>query len=134
VAAIDLGRTRVGIAVSDELGKLAHPRKPLSGKSRAALLASLRELAEHEGVGRFVVGLPLTLGGEPGTAARRAMRFCQQLADTTGVEVELVDERLTSVQAQRELFEGGASGARARQRIDGVAAAILLQQWLDARR
>ncbi len=134
VAAIDLGAARVGIAVSDELRLLAHPRPPLDGRSRNKLLAALVALAEREHIQRFLVGLPLDMRGTRGVAADRAIRFCRQLARASGVEVELVDERLTSVQAERELDAGGATAAERRRKVDGVAAAILLQQWLDAQR
>jgi putative Holliday junction resolvase len=132
VAAIDLGKTRVGIAVADELGMLAHPRPPLSGKNDKKLLEALCAMVEEEGVTRLLVGYPLSMSGREGVAAQRAARFCQRLADRTGVEVELVDERLTSLEAERRLAEAGASRADVKARVDGEAAAIILQQWLDA--
>lgn len=134
VAAIDLGKTRVGIAVTDELGLLAHPRPPLSGKNEKKLLEALSRLVTEEGVSRFVVGYPLSMSGREGVAAQRAVRFCQRLANATGVDVELVDERLTSLQAERQLAEAGHTRNEVKARVDGEAAAIILQQWLDARR
>lgn len=134
VAAIDLGKTRVGVAVTDELGLLAHPRPPLSGKNEKKLLAALAALVTDEGVTRFVVGYPLSMSGREGVAAQRAARFCQRLADATGVEVELIDERLTSLQAERQLAEAGRTRTEVKARVDGEAAAIILQQWLDAHR
>ncbi len=134
VAAIDLGKTRVGIALSDELGMYAHPRPPLSGKNDKRLFEALSELARNEGVERFLVGYPLSMSGQAGVAAQRAVRFCQRLADRTGVEVELVDERLTSIQAERQLSRAGATRKEVKARVDGEAAAIILQQWLDSRR
>ena len=132
--ALDLGKARVGVAVSDELGMLAHPRPPLSGRNQKQLLAALGELAQAEQADRFLVGLPLSMSGEHGVAAQRAARFCQRLAEATGLEVETIDERLTSVQAERRLAEAGASRSDIGAHIDGEAAAILLQQWLDQRR
>jgi len=134
VAALDLGKVRVGLAVSDELGQLAHPRAPLDAKNRKALLGRLRDLAREEPLGRFLIGMPLALTGEHGPAARRAVSFAQQVADITGLEVEMVDERLSTVEAEGRLAELGLRGRETRQRIDGAAAAILLQSWLDARR
>jgi putative Holliday junction resolvase len=134
VAAIDLGRVRIGIAVSDELGLLAHARPHLNARSRKVVLQKLAELAKSEGITRYLVGFPLNMSGERGVAADRAIRFCQQVANATGVEVELIDERLTSVQAERELAAGGADRAEIAKKVDGVAAAIILQQWLDAQR
>ena len=71
------------------------------------------------------------MSGEPGVAAARAARFAQQLADATGREVELCDERLTTVQAERALAEGGMSRRRIRSNVDAEAAVLILQQWLD---
>ena len=133
VAAIDLGRARVGIAVSDELGMLAHPRPALDGSDRKRLLHELLELAQTEGIVRFVVGLPLSLGGAEGAAAQRAVRFCRELATLSGVECELCDERLTTVEASRRLEEAGVSKKKRGARVDSEAAAILLQQWMDQR-
>jgi putative holliday junction resolvase len=131
VAAVDLGKVRAGVAVADDLGMLAHARPFVDARSRKALLAALVELAREEAIGRFLVGLPLDLHGEHGPAARRALAFAQELSNATGLEVELVDERLTTVQASRRLREGGTSAREERSRIDGAAAAVLLQAWLD---
>ena len=134
VAAIDLGKARVGIAVSDELGLLAHPRPFLEGKSRKPLIAALVAMAREEGIERFLVGLPLEMTGEEGPAARRVMAFAQELANAAGVDIELVDERLTTVEATQQLRASGISARAGKSLVDGVAAAVILQSWLDARR
>lgn len=134
VAAIDLGKKRVGVAVSDELGLYAHPRPLLAGESRSALLEALRRLVADEGVTRFLVGHPVEMGGAEGPAARRARAFAQALANATGLDVELVDERLSTVEADRALRASGRSRRERAALIDGVAAAMILQSWLDARR
>jgi putative Holliday junction resolvase len=128
---LDLGKARVGVAVTDELGMMAHARPFLDGHSRKALLAKLAEMAKEEEIERFVVGLPLEMTGEEGPAARRAMEFAQQLADATGVQVEMLDERLSTVEASRRLREVGVSSRAQKGRIDGAAAAVILQAWLD---
>jgi putative Holliday junction resolvase len=133
VAAIDLGKARVGLAVSDELGMLAHARPNLDGKSRKALLAALAAFAREEKVARFLVGLPLDMSGAQGAAADRALGFAQELADATGVEVEMVDERLSTVEASRRLHDGGVKARAQKAKVDGAAAALILQSWLDAR-
>jgi putative Holliday junction resolvase len=134
VCALDLGSARVGIAVDDELGLLAHPRGSLNAGDERALLVALRTLANEQDVARFVVGLPLDMRGNEGAAARRARRMAQRIADATGRAVELWDERLTTVQAMRALTASGLRGRRARSRVDEAAACAILQAWLDARR
>ena len=131
VAALDLGKVRVGLAVSDELGVIAHPRPPLAGGNQKKLLSELRLLARDEKIRRFLVGLPLNRQGEEGREAQRVRKFAQALADATGREIELVDERLSTVEATRRLREGGVSAKKGRQRVDGASAAVLLQAWLD---
>jgi len=131
VAALDLGKVRVGLAVSDELGVIAHPRPPLAGGNQKKLLSELVLLARGEKIRRFLVGLPLNRQGEEGREAQRVRKFAQALADATGREIELVDERLSTVEATRRLREGGVSAKKGRQRVDGASAAVLLQAWLD---
>jgi putative Holliday junction resolvase len=132
--ALDLGSVRVGVAVDDELGLLAHPRGCLQARDERALLASLRALADEQDVARFVVGLPLGLRGGEGMAARRARAMAQRIADATGRSVELWDERLTTEQAKRALRDSGVRGRRSRRHLDEAAACAILQSWLDARR
>jgi len=132
--ALDPGTVRVGLAIDDELGLLAHPRGMLDARNRKTLLAALRVLADEEAVVRFVVGLPLDMHGGEGIAARGARTLAQRVADATGRGVELWDERLTTVEAQRSLQASGVRGKKARARIDEAAACAILQSWLDARR
>ena len=131
VAAIDLGKVRVGLAVSDELGVLAHPRANLDGRDAKKLLAELASLATAEGIERFVIGHPLDMKGGEGDAAQRARRFAQRLADSTGRDVELFDERLTTTEAHRKLRDGGTNARKGKDKVDGAAAAVILQAWLD---
>jgi putative Holliday junction resolvase len=131
VAAIDLGKARVGLAVSDELAVLAHPRDALDASNRKKLLEALAELAHTEKISRFLVGWPLNRSGEEGREAIRARKFAQALADATHLEVELVDERFSTVEATRRLAEGGTSARARRSVVDSAAAAVLLQAWLD---
>ena len=133
ICALDLGARRVGVAVTDELGLMAHPRGFLEAKPRPALLAALKELVDTEGVRRIIVGFPLDMRGSEGEAARRARATAQAIADTTGCEVELFDERLTTRQAQRALTESGLKREKARAHIDEASAVTILQAWLDTR-
>jgi putative holliday junction resolvase len=133
-AAVDLGTVRVGLAVADELGLLAHPRPYLSGSNVRAVLEALADLAAREGITLFLVGLPKKLDGVEGPAARRARRFAERLRERTRLPVELIDERLSTRHARARLREGGLSDRQARERIDSAAAAVLLQGWLDSHR
>jgi putative Holliday junction resolvase len=129
--ALDLGSVRVGVAIDDELGSMAHPRGVLDGKDRGKLMRALKDLVASEKVARFVVGLPLDMTGGEGDAARKAREIAQQIADATGCDVELWDERLSTVQAARELQASEVRGKKAKGRIDEAAACVILQAWLD---
>lgn len=132
VAAIDYGEVRVGVAVSDELGMLAHPRPHLDGRNRAVLFEALKELVRIESIERFIVGLPRNLDGSEGASARRARHFARHVERATGIPVALVDEWLTTREATRRLQEQGVDGKRGRSRVDSAAATILLQSYLDS--
>jgi putative Holliday junction resolvase len=133
ICALDLGAARVGVALSDDLGMMAHPRGVIAARPRPKLLEALQALVEHEGITRIVVGFPLDMRGTEGEAARRAREIAQQIADATACDVELFDERLTTVQAQRALAASEVRGQKARARIDEASAVEILQAWLDAR-
>ncbi len=131
--ALDLGAARVGVAVDDELGLMAHPRGALPAKDRRALLAAIARICEAEDAGRVVVGLPVDMRGHEGDAARRARKAAQEIADATGLPVELWDERMTTQVAARALAASEVRGKKVRSRIDEAAAVAILQSWLDAR-
>jgi putative Holliday junction resolvase len=133
VCALDLGAARIGVAVSDELGVMAHPRGTFAARPRPAFLGALAELVRAEGIGRIVVGFPLDMRGTEGEAARRARNLAQEIADATDCDVELFDERLTTVQAQRSLTDSGLNRKESRAHIDEASATAILQAWLDAR-
>jgi putative Holliday junction resolvase len=133
VLGLDLGRARVGVAVDDELGSMAHPRGVLSGKDRAKLLGAIDAVARREGATRIVVGLPVDMRGHEGDAAKNARVMAQAIADATGLEVELWDERMTTLVAARALAGSEVRGDKAKRRIDEAAAVAILQSWLDAR-
>jgi putative Holliday junction resolvase len=134
VAALDYGQARIGLAVSDELGLLAHPRPFVPARPLERALRDLGALFRREGIGHVLLGLPLSLGGKEGLAAGRARKFGQALGAATGVAIEYVDERLTTVTAASRLREAGHDARQARGRIDSASAAVLLQAWLDGRR
>lgn len=140
--AVDVGTVRVGVARSDPRGVLALPVTTLKRDRRSntdvAALAALG--ADYEAVG-FVVGLPRTLAGREGPAAVLAREYgallteqVARVAGTTGAVIKYLDERLTTVSAQRKLHQSGIRGPAGRALIDQAAAVELLQHWLDLRR
>jgi putative Holliday junction resolvase len=133
-AGVDVGKVRVGVAVADELGLLAHPRAHLDGRDPRRALDALAALAEAEKIELFVVGVPRSLGGEEGPAARRARKFGRALGARTGLRIEFYDEWLSTREARSRLRDQGVDDRAARERIDSAAAAVVLQSWLDGRR
>jgi len=132
VLTVDPGSRRVGIAVSDPTGTIAQPLTALPAEPAATLAGRLLALAREQEATRLVVGLPRRLDGSSGPEAKAARALADQLRRDGGLEVALVDERLTSVAAERALLAGGASRARRRQLSDQVAAALILQTYLDS--
>jgi len=134
VMAVDPGSRRVGVAVSDPTGTIAQPLSVLPAEPAETLVERLAEVARQQQAARLVVGLPRRMDGGEGPEARAARALAGELRRATGLPVTLVDERLTSVAAERALLAGGASRARRRQLSDQVAAALILQSHLDAER
>ena len=127
---VDVGTVRVGVARSDPRGVLASPVATLAREGGVRELARL--VQEHEAVG-VVVGLPVTLAGREGTSAALARDYAEQLARVISpIPVELVDERLTTVAAERRLAARGVRGRARRAVVDQAAAVEILQQWLNA--
>jgi putative Holliday junction resolvase len=127
--AVDLGAARTGVAVSDELGMLAQPWKTVPGGA-ASLDAVVAAAGELKPV-RILVGLPRNMDGTYGPAAEAARAFAENLRARVDCPVDLWDERLTTVAAQRSLRESGRKARDQRGVVDQVAAQILLQSWLD---
>jgi putative Holliday junction resolvase len=134
VLGIDAGERRVGVALSDESRLLASPVCVLDRrKGLAPVLDALTAMAQREGVSSVVVGLPLNADGSLGTQARRAQDFARVAARVLGLPVELWDERLSTQAAEAIVREQGRSTRHLRQRgeIDAIAAAVILQDYLD---
>lgn len=131
---IDLGRRRIGVALTDSAGTMATPYEVVTrcgdrhGDHRA-----IARLAEETGAEALVVGLPLSLDGSVGPAAAAAQEEAGELASATGLPVELWDERFTTISAERDLRNLAMSGPARRRVVDKVAAAVMLQAWLDHR-
>ncbi len=130
---VDLGEKRIGLALSDEDGIIASPLGTVMRTGdRAAVREIVRVVAERE-VGEVVIGLPLRLEGTEGPAAVGARKFAERLGAEVAVPIRLWDERMTTALAERAMIEGGARRSERREKIDRVAAAILLQSYLDSR-
>lgn len=133
VLGIDVGSVRVGLAISDETCTLASPLATVPNDPRTMWTRIAREM-EDRLVDKVVIGLPRKLDGSEGDAADGARRFAGELERRTGAAIEFWDERFTTTIAERSLIESGVRRRRRREVIDAVAAAVLLQSWLDARR
>jgi putative holliday junction resolvase len=145
ILSIDYGRARMGLAIADSNARMAQPLCTFERVNRNEDMRRLRELARERGVKQIVVGLPLRLDGTRGEMADDAERFAQRVRKQIGVPVEMVDERLTSWEAERLLEEtqgrflheekpGGAGKrkkARSNATVDAVAAAVILKEYLE---
>ncbi len=129
---LDVGTKTVGVAVSDELGFTAQPVTTVRRTNQRSDLEALHVLAREYSVERFIVGLPLNMNGSEGERAIASRAFADALHSKTGLPVELWDERLTTVAAQRVLLEADLSRAKRKKVVDQVAAALILQGWLAA--
>ncbi len=127
VLAVDPGSKRVGIALSDPTGTIAQARPSVPAEPHDTLAARLAAIADENGAARIVVGVPRRLDGSAGPEAKAARELATALHDASGLPVELWDERLTTVAAERALISGGVKRGKRREMIDGVAAALLLQ-------
>jgi len=130
---IDFGEKRIGLAISDPEGRLAVPLTTLERRKDRAAVAQIAEIARREGVGRLVLGEPVGLDGRRGEAAERVRRFGEKLAAAAGLPLEMVNEALTTVEAAERLREAGVDPRREPERLDAIAAQILLQEALDRR-
>jgi putative Holliday junction resolvase len=134
ILAVDYGRKSIGLALSDELGLTARPLVNFVRTNRRNDLRRLGEICREHAVGHILVGHPLHMTGEAGEMANEAARFAGRLRKALGIEVELLDERLTSWEAGRTMAEMKPSSWRRRGPLDDVAAAILLRDYLDRKR
>ena len=131
ILALDYGTVRVGVAVSDELQTIAQPLEFIPAEPFPDFLGRLQVILREKEVGLILVGLPKNMDGTLGPAARKVQTFVTALAPAVTVPIKVMDERLTSVQANRLLIQAGMRRERRRQKVDQTAAAILLQAYLD---
>ena len=131
---IDLGEKRIGVAISDSSGNLATPYEVvLRTGDRAQEHRQIRAIVEEVEAEIVVVGLPLSLDGSEGKAAKAAREEAKAIGQIVSLPLEMHDERFTTVEAERVLKEQGLKAPERRKGVDKVAAAILLQAWMDGR-
>jgi putative holliday junction resolvase len=131
VLGLDLGDARIGVAISDDDRRLATPLGTVHTGAPADLQA-IAALANEHDVSLVVVGLPRSMSGEEGPRATQARAFAGAIAAATGTPVEMQDERLSTVEAERGLREAGFTGLDRRRVVDRSSAVVILQAWLDA--
>ena len=135
VLALDVGTRRLGVAVSDPSRTVASPLATILRRDPASDAAALAALAAEQDATTIVTGLPVTLAGTEGPAARAVRAYLEELRPLLGgLVIELADERLSTVAAERALVGGRVRRRDRRQVVDQVAASVFLQTWLDQRR
>lgn len=131
IVCLDIGDVRIGIAVSDPTGTIASPVEVIQRVGWGPDTQKIRSVCSRYATDRILSGLPLNMDGSEGFQARKVRDFCAQL-EKAGLKVTFQDERLSTVTAEESLIEGGVSRSGRRQVVDKVAAAVILQQWLDS--
>jgi putative Holliday junction resolvase len=132
VLAIDHGTKRIGLAISDELGVIAQPLEFVPAEPFAGFLSRLKELIQEKQVELLLVGMPRNMDGSYGPAALKVQAFMAVLKETVAIPIKSWDERLTSAQANRFLIQANVRRDQRKERVDKMAAAILLQSYLDS--
>ena len=130
IVGIDLGQARIGVAVSDELGMLAHPVETIPARGEAA--RRIAEIVREKNAERVVIGLPRHMNGSVGVGAAEALAFAEKLRGFVECEVVTWDERMTTMAANRALRDSGQKTRNSRAVVDQVAAQMILQGYLDA--
>ena len=133
ILGLDVGERRIGVAASTPEGTLAVPLRVIDRDSESDVFRAIASLAEDEGIDTIVVGLPKSLDGSLGPQAKLVQAFAERLAETTGLTVKLTDERLTTAGARRPPTKAArkAPSRRGTDPVDDLAAAIILQAYLD---
>jgi putative holliday junction resolvase len=134
ILAIDPGSKRVGLALSDPTATIAQALATVPAEPAGTLVARIAEIARTSEAARIVVGLPRRLDGSRGPEAKAAQALADAIRKESGLPVELIDERLTTVAAERSLIAGGVRREKRKLSVDRVAATLMLQAHLDRRR
>lgn len=132
ILALDHGSKRIGVAISDELKVIAQPVEYIPAEPFARFLERLKELLREREVELILLGMPRNMDGSYGPAALKVQDFAAALRGAVTIPVQTWDERLTSVMANRLLIQGDVRRAKRKEKVDKMAAAILLQSYLDS--
>ena len=132
ILAIDYGRARIGLAISDPMGIIAQPLEVLKSRDRPSDIQTIKDLVVEREVERVVVGLPFNMDGTEGPQAAETRRFADDLAKALDVPIDMWDERLTTFAAESAMLEADLSRAKRKKRRDMVAACMILRGYLDA--
>ena len=130
ILGLDYGTVRLGVAISDPTGTVVRPLPPMPAKDRGALVKQVAELCQAQGVGEIVLGLPRHMNGSEGDSAKQTRVFGEALLKRTGLPLHYLDERLTTAAVQRTMLEADMSRADRKGKVDGLAAALILETWL----
>jgi putative Holliday junction resolvase len=131
---LDLGRRRIGVAKSDETRLIATPVGVIQVHNQEQVFREITKLVEEHEAARLIIGLPLQLNGQEGIESNRARTFAADLENYLSIPIDFMDERLTSVEADRLMLEAGFKPNKRRANIDATAAALILQAYLDTER
>ena len=131
VLGLDYGTVRVGVALSDFSATIAHPKDFIAAEPLSKCLLMIAELCSENDVSQIVLGLPKHMNGDEGVSAVAARKLGAAVAEATSLPVDFIDERLTTLAANRVLTECEVKGPGKKDKIDSVAAAIILQNYLD---
>jgi putative Holliday junction resolvase len=132
ILALDYGRRRIGVAVSDPLQSIALPYETWENSSIDHIVRMLLKIISSHQVGLLVVGFPVTMKGERKKLAKEVERFCEKIRKEIDLPIVLWDERMTSIQAKRAMIQMKEKPSRQKDKVDRIAATLLLQNYLDA--
>ena len=132
ILGIDFGQKRVGLAISDALGLTANPLSVFERKSSIEDMRYIQNIVESQQVSKIVIGLPLNMDGTPGMLTGEVENFAKKLAENLKIPVEFIDERLTTMQAERMLVEEADMSREKRKKVrDKIAASMILRTYLE---
>jgi putative Holliday junction resolvase len=132
ILALDHGTKRIGVAVSDAMKMIATPLEYIPAEPFAGFLVRLKEIIREKEVVLIIIGMPRNMDGSYGPAALKVQEFVAVLKDALTIPIKTLDERLTTVQAQKFLIQGNIRREKRKEKVDKTAAAILLQGYLDS--